>query len=135
VGIEAQIQTQLGATSALTDAVSTRIYRYRRPRAAALPAVTFRRIDTEIENHSEGASVTTHCRVQVDSWSDSETGDEVRTVADAVATALKSWSNTGGSPSISSCRQMSDVDLTEYEEDGTDAIQFHISQDYELWYA
>ena len=135
MGIEAQIQTQLEATSALTDVVSTRIYQYKRARGTSLPAVTWQRIESEVENHSTGASETKHCRIQVDCWSETENGDQVRTIADAVSTALGSWSNTGGSPAISSCRQVSDVDLTEPVDDGSDELLYHVSQDYELWHA
>ena len=133
MGVESQIYTQLAATIAVTDVVSTRIYRYQAPRAAALPYLTFQRIDTQIENHATGATVTTHCRVMVDSWG--EDMDTVRKLADAVGTAISGWSNPGGSPSISMCHQISDVDLSEIPDEGNDQMLFRISQDYELWYA
>ena len=133
MGLETQIYTQLADTSTLTDEVGTRIYRYRRNRGSAFPAVTFERIETTTENHSTGATVTEHCRVEVDSWA--EDMDTCRTVADAVKTALSGWSNTGGTPSISMSHIQSDIDMTEEPNDGTDVLLHRISQDYELWYA
>lgn len=130
MGVESQIHTQLAATSAVTDAVSTRIYRYQRPRDSALPAVTFQRIDAEIVNHTTGATVTRWARFMVDAWAADM--DTVRTVADAVTTALSGWSNTGGSPSISMCHQQSDVDMTEPPEHGDDVMTYRISQDYRI---
>jgi hypothetical protein len=130
MGLEAQIQTQLAATSAVTDAVSTRIYRYQRPRGGTLPAVTFQRIDSEIINHSTGATDTQWARFQADCWADDM--DTARTVADAVTTALSGWSNTGGTPSISMCHQQSDMDLTEPPEHGDDVMLYRISQDYRI---
>ena len=125
MGVEASIYTQLAATSALTDEVSTRIYRYQRPRGGALPAVTFQRIDTLISNHSTGDTVTRNCRIMVDSWA--EDMDDVRTVADAVTTALSGWSDTGGTPSITMCHQVSDADLTEEPEHGDDVMTYRIA--------
>lgn len=130
MGIETQIQARLAAVSALTDEVGTRIYRYHRSRGSALPAVTFQRIETEIVNHSKGATETHWTRIMVDSWA--EDMDTVRTVADAVTSALSGWSNTGGTPSISMCHQQSDVDLTEEPEHGDDAMLFRVSQDYRI---
>lgn len=130
MGVETQIQTQLEATSTLTDEVSTRIYRYQRPRDSALPAVTFQRIESEIVNHATGATATGWYRFQVDCWADDM--DDARTVADAVSTALSGWSNTDGTPSISMCHQQSDTDLTEPPDHGDDAMLYRISQDYRL---
>lgn len=133
MSVESQIQTQLEATSALTNLVGTRIYRYQRPRADALPAVTFQRIETEVVNHATGATETHWCRVQVDSWADDM--DTARSVADAVATALSGWSNSGGSPSISMSHLQSDIDMTEPPDHGDDVMLYHVSQDYMLSYA
>ena len=130
MGVESQIYTQLAATAALTDEVSTRIYRYQRPRGGGLPAVEFRRIDSEIVNHATGATATEWCRIQVDCFAMDM--DTARTVADAVTTALSGWSNSGGSPSISMCHQQSDMDLSEEPAHGDDAMLFRISQDYRL---
>ena len=128
MGVEEQIQVQLEATTALTDVVDTRIYRYRRPRADALPAVVFQRQESEIVNHNLGATVTGWFRIMVDSYADDM--DTARTVADAVTTALSGWSNTGGSPSLSMCHQVSDVDLTDPPDHGDDVLLHRISQDY-----
>ncbi len=128
--IEAQVYAQLAATSSLTDEVGARIYRYRRPREDNLPAVTFRRIDSDIINHATGATDTEWTRIMVDSWDDDM--DTCRTVADAVKTALSGWSNSGGSPSISMCHQQSDVDLTEDSPHGDEKLIHHISQDYRI---
>ena len=130
MGLETQIQTQLEATSDLTDAVSTRIYRYQRPRESALPAVTFQQINSEIVNHSLGATETQWAQFQVDCWADDM--DTARTVADAVTTALSGWSNTDGTPSISMCHQQSDMDLTEPPGHGDDVMLSRISQDYRI---
>ncbi len=130
VTIEAQIYTQLADTSALTDEVGTRIYRYRRPREDDLPAITFQRTESEVVNHATGATDTEWTTIMVDSWADDM--DACRTVADAVKTALSGWSNSGGSPSISMCHQQSDVDLSEDSIHGDETVMYRISQDYRI---
>ena len=130
MGVEAQVYTQLAATSALTDEVGTRIYRHVRPRATDLPAVVFQRIDTEIINHSTGATATHWTRIQVDAFAADM--DDARTVADAVTTALSGWSNTGGTPSISMCHQQSDFEIGEEPDGADEAMVYRITQDYRL---
>ena len=132
MGLESQVYAQLAATSAVTDAVVARIYRFQRARGSALPCVAFQRVTSNVSNHSTGATTTKRCTFQVDSYASDL--DTVRTVADAVETALSGWSNTGGTPSISMSHLQSDIDIPPEPEHGTDAPLFRISQDYELWY-
>lgn len=133
MGLDTSIDTRLNAVTALTDLVGTRIYRKQRPRGSALPCVVYYRITSSVVNHAAGVTATRHARVQVDSQADLES--EARTLADAVATALSGWSDPGGTPSISMCHQMSDADLSEEPDHGTDVPRYRISQDYELWYS
>ena len=132
MGLEAQIHEQLAATSVVTDEVSVRIYRHQRARGTVLPAVVFERAETNIVNHATGATTTETCTMQVDSYA--STLDGVRTLADAVKTALSGWSNTGGTPSISMSHQVSDFDVPADPEHGTDAPVYRITQDYLLSY-
>ncbi|HUT92365.1 MAG TPA: DUF3168 domain-containing protein [Thermoguttaceae bacterium] len=131
--LETIIQARLEATTALTNAVSTRIYRYQRPRASALPAVTFQRINTHISNYSTGALTTKNATFQVDAWAADM--DTCRTVADAVTTALSGWSSTGTTPAFKMVHQVSDYDLSTPPTDGDDVMMYRISQDYLLWFA
>lgn len=132
MGIEAQIHTQLAATSVVTDEVGARIYRHQRARGSAYPCVVFGRVNTETVNHSTGATTTETCTIQVDSFA--KDLDDARTVADAVKTALSGWSNTGGTPSISMSHLVSDFDVPADPEHGTDAPIYRITQDYLLSY-
>ena len=133
MSLETLLHAQLAATSALTDAVSTRIYRYQRARGSALPAVTFQRFTTTPSNHATGTTVTTNARIQVDSWAADM--DTARTVSDAVATALNGWSSTGTTPSITMVHLISDLDLSAPPEQGDDVLMYRITQDYDIWYA
>lgn len=132
MGLESQVYAQLAATSELTDEVAARIYRFQRERGSALPSVAYQRVTSNTSNHSTGATTTRRCTFQVDSYAD-DLG-EVRTVADAVETALGGWSNPSGTPSISMSHLQSDLDIPPEPEQGTDVPKFRISQDYELWY-
>jgi len=133
VSLETSIDTRLNAVTALTDIVSTRIYRQQRPRGSALPCVVYQRITSSVVNHAGGVTATKNTRIQVDSLASTASG--ARTLADAVAGAISGWSNSGGTPSISMCHQMSDVDLVAGPDHGEDAPRYRVSQDYELWYS
>lgn len=130
MGIETQVYTQLAATSALTDEVGARIYRHQRPRETSEPCVVFRRFTSEIVNHSTGASDTQYVTITVDSYAADM--DDARTVADAVTTAISGWSNTGGTPSISMCHQISELENPDYPDHGSDALAYRITQDYRI---
>jgi len=92
----------------------------------------FERVETNIVDHATGATTTETCTIQVDSFA--KDLDTVRTVADAVKTALSGWSNTGGTPSISMSHQVSDFDVPADPEHGTDEPVYQITQDYLLSY-
>ncbi len=128
--VEAQLQAQMEDTAALTDLVGTRIFRYQRPRGTALPAVTFKRTNTDPVNHAGGVTATEWVSYEVNIWANDM--DVMRSVADAVATALSGFSNPGGDPSISMSHLQSEIDATENPEHGDDNLLFHFIQDYRL---
>jgi hypothetical protein len=132
VSLETQVQTRLEAVSNLTDAVSTRIYRYIRARKTPLPCVVWRRMETEIVHHAAGETETRWARLEVISIADDM--DTVRTVADAVAEALSGWSDSGGTVSISMCHQQSDLDNVIPPDHGNESTEYQVIQDYRLSY-
>lgn len=133
MSLETSINTRLNAVTAVTDLVSARIYWKQRPRGSALPCVVCWPITKSVVNHAAGVTATKHARIQVDSLA--ATASEARTLADAVATALSGWSDSGGTPSISMCHQMTDADLSAGPDHGKDSPRDRVSQDYELWYS
>lgn len=133
MSLETSIDTRLNAVTAVTNLVSTRIYRHQRPRNSGWACVVYQRITSSVVNHANGVTTTKHTRIQVDSLAATASG--ARILADAVATALSGWSDPGGTLSISMCHQMSDVDLSAGPDHGKDSPRYRISQDYELWYS
>ena len=123
---------KLKATTAITDIVGTRIYPIIADDEAARPYITYQTISDQSENHATGATETNHCRIQIDLWAD--TYIESKTLATAVKTALKNWTDGTGDPVISSCHYENGNDLPDAPVRGQEAVVNRVSQDYFIWY-
>ncbi len=124
MSLESELATQLKGYAGLAALVAARIYPGSLPQAATLPAVTFQRVDTAVENDHQGFSGLIHPRVQVDSWGATQL--EAIGVAKQVQLAMQDWCNQG-KPSL---WQDQAPDLSEAAETG----RHRIVQDFIVWH-
>jgi hypothetical protein len=136
---ETRLVAKLKATTAITDIVGSKIFpimapvkKKGKPVVTIPPYITYQTISDQSENHSTGATETNHCRMQIDLWA--STYADAKTLATAVKTALKNWTDNTGSPVISSCHYENGNDLPDPPLPGQEVQVHRVSQDYFLWY-
>ena len=131
--LEDAIHDKLAATSAVTDLVSTSIFRGWRPQGSTgdPPCVSFMRVDTVPVNAAAGSEALGNSRIQVDCWASTQVG--ARAIADAAKSALSGWTNAS-SPAISPVLLLNDTDIPEPAEEGAGHREHRVSQDYSMWW-
>lgn len=92
------VYSQLAATSAVTDLVSTRIYRAQLPQAPTYPAISYFLVSADRIYEHDGAAGMNESRVQIDCWA--ETAEGARALGEAVRAALEAVTGTWGSDTI-----------------------------------
>ena len=132
--LESLLYDQLAATSAITDETSTRIYRGRRPQDTSLPAITYQRVSTTAVNHATGATDTAFCTIQINALAANQ--GTARTIADAIKTALKTWTQTTVAPKFTAPPHLqNDVDVPEDPNFGEQDAPWMIAQDWLFGYS
>jgi len=129
--LDATIYTRLAAVSGVTDIVSTRIYYGWIPQGATLPCVSYTRISTMPVNGATGHTTESNTRLQVDCWATTQSG--ARTLADAVKAALGGWNNAS-SPYVADILPISDSDLMESPDTGSQDPEHRVSMDFSIWW-
>lgn len=129
---ETRLVNKLKNTTAITDLIVQRVFPVMAPDGTVLPYLTYQTISDNSINHATGATETNQCRIQVDLWA--QTYAESKALATAVKTALKNWTDSGGSPVISSCHYQNGNDLPDPVTPGQESRVYRVSQDYLLWY-
>ena len=114
--IEKAIAARLGATSAVTDLVSTRFYHGLLPQDVAFPAIVFFRINTERDDFAhDGPMGVAEATIQVSCYG--ERTSEVMAVSEAVRTALYGWSGTAGGVNVLRVTMQNELFLYEADEE------------------
>jgi len=124
------------AQSAITDLVSTRIYRTKRPQNTALPALVYLKTGGKDETHQSGGTTLARARLLVECWASTPSGAEA--LRDAVRDAWHTFAGT-----ITSGGQTVTVLRAELEDDGendsppqdaSDQASFLAEMDLSIWY-
>lgn len=123
--MEQAIYNILSNTTAITDIVSTRIYPSTIPQGEILPAVTFQRITNSPEDSKDGVSTLDVITVDVDSFG--KTLSELKTLTEAIRTALDRFSGTRVGIVIDSIRFVTDRDVYEQSKE-----VYHINQEFSI---
>ena len=118
--MEQAIYDILSNTTAITDIVSTRIYPSIIPQGELLPAVTFQRITNSPEDSKDGVST-----LDVDAFG--KALSELKTLTDAIRTALDRFSGTRVGIVIDSIRFVTDRDVYEQSKE-----VYHINQEFSI---
>lgn len=129
-----RLVARLKGTSAVTTLLGTRIYPNVAPRED-MPLAILTKISTTPGNTAGGTDSTESCRIQIDIYG--ETYDATRAAADAVRACLApttAWTDSTGSPVVSSCRLLDDTENVDGTEPGSDISVFRVTQDYSVWY-
>ena len=135
---ETRMVVKLKATSAVTDLIGAgelcRLRKHQRKTAwEDNDAITYQRISTEPVNHATGTTSTAFARIQLDLWSSTPAG--IRDLAAAVRGALSGWSDEAGSPAVSMCHLINEMDMPEGPESGDETAEQRIMQEYLIQYS
>lgn len=133
MGIEASFRAVLTGTTAVSDIISTRVYPWHAPTNATLPYVIYGNTGGGTVNRLAAATSTFHVTFQVDILDDSYA--DVKTLADAVRTALNGWTDTDGTPAVSSCLLTDENDEFDPPEDDSEQGVYRVIQEYSIWYS
>lgn len=127
------ILERLKADDSVTALVADRIFPGMAPQGTDLPRVTFTVIANEPLNHMGPSQLADHhATMQVDCWAASY--DVAYRVRSAVNNSLAGHRDRAASPPIDSILQLTERDLPEDPQDGSDEPIHRISQDYSIWY-
>jgi hypothetical protein len=131
---ETRMIVKLKATSGVIDLVSDRIRKLTRKSAwNGDDAITYQRISANPVNGAVDNSSTWFARIQLDLWSGTPLG--VRTLAAAVRGALRTWTDTGNTPAVSSCQLINEMDGPEGPDAGGESEEYRIVQEYFVQYS
>ena len=129
---ETRLTARLKAAAGVTALVGTKTFPVMAPDKTELPYITYQTISDQSINHATGATEGNRDRIQVDCWG--ATYAAAKALAEAVKEALKNWTDTTGSPHITSCHYQDGTDLPEQPTPGQEIRRHRVSQDYFLGY-
>jgi hypothetical protein len=131
---ETRMIVKLKDTVAVVDLVGDRIRHLTRKKGwEGNDAITYQRISTDTSGGADVTNSTRFVRIQLDIWSSTPMG--ARTLAAAVRGALDYWSDTGGSPAISMCRWLAEMDAPEGPDAGGESEEYRMIQEYYVQYS
>lgn len=129
MSIEALIRAQLADDSAVSDIVGTRIRFAQAREGDDPPYLVLSKISSQTINAMNGPTTTFTGRIQVDIIA--ATYAAVKTLADAVRSALNGWTSAGA---VSSCLLDNELDGFDDPTDASDKGVCRVIQDYIAWY-
>ena len=133
---ERRLVNKILNTSTITDIVGARLFPIKLPEGATLPAITYELSMDFAVNHATGSTSTSHCRIELSSWAEGPQGyPAVKALANVLKAALRGWSESTGTPTVSSCHYQSGEDAPEDPYDGQDTGRYRVIQEYLLWYS
>lgn len=128
---ETQLVTKLLATSAVTTLIGDRLRMiHRKTSWGSNAAITYQRISLEKVNHAGGTTTTGFARIQLDLWA--STPAAIAALASAVSTALNGWYTSSGSPTITMCHLLNEMDGPEGPDAGEELTEYRRVQEYQL---
>lgn len=86
------LHVYFASKTAITDVVSTRLYRVKRPQGSDLPALTWRKVSGQDQLYQKGTTTLAECRVEVTCWASIPSGAE--TLRNAVRDVCQRYSGT-----------------------------------------
>lgn len=102
------IFARLGAVSAVTSLIATRVYAFPAPADVTRPYVTYQMISNPRERTIDGVTGLTRARMQLDCWA--ATPAEAEDVAAAVRQALEGFAGTAGGVTVKYARSEDEAD-------------------------
>ena len=126
--VEASLFLYLQGQSTITDLVSNRIYPVRLPRAATLPAVSYRRITGGYGHLLDGGDGSAAPRFQVDVWANSY--GQAKSIAEALRQVMQGFCGKFDCLTIHSVILENESDHYEQPTDASDEGIYHIALDY-----
>jgi hypothetical protein len=133
MALEGDLRTALTGDATVAGIVAGRIYQDVAPQEATYPHIIFEGPSGGPLQTSGGPSSTHNvtfffvCRAL--------TKLAAKALGDAAKDVLDGWTNTSGTPAVSSCRLEDEQPSTEYRSDDSEELVFVITQEYSLWYA
>jgi len=129
----ASIRSQLIGDTGVAAIVSSRIYPKCAPASATLPFIIYRRVSGGPLNTMGGPIATQNVHVETVCVAESEA--EVISLTDAVRSALNGWTDTTGTPSVTSCMLTDEDEDYEPPTDGSDSGIHIRTHDYSVWFS
>jgi hypothetical protein len=129
----ARRQDELIANASVLALVSERIYPQEAAQSAAMPYIVYQRVSSVPQAVATGTNATTETRIQFQIVDDNY--DDARTLADLVKGVLHGWSEPTGTPSVSGCDLVMDMDGESIPSGtGEDSATWVVLQDYTAWH-
>jgi len=132
MSLEKAVRAVLTSDSTVSSLVASRVYPMRRPQGSALPAIVYSNVFTEQNQSVATQSGIRRTRLSVDCISSTYGG--VKTLRDAVESALVNYSGTGSGETIYSLRLESAVDLDQENIPGSQFGAFRVVMDFIAWH-
>ena len=132
MSLEKAVRAILIADSTTNGLVSSRIYPQRRPQGTALPAIIYSNIFDHENESIQTQSGLRRARMSVELLSSTYSG--VKTLRDAVESALINYTGTIGGATIKSSRLESSVDIDEDLNPASEFGTYRIIMDFIFWY-
>jgi len=132
MSIRTAIVTHLEAIAAVTEIVGTKIYHQRAPQGACSPLIVYSKISGTPYYHFGGRSGKQRATYQIDGYA--LTSAVAANLETAIQHAMDTFSGTIAGVKVDQCHLIDSRDMDEAPQQGTDAGEFRISMDYEIFY-
>ena len=132
MSLEKAVRAILIADSTTNGLVSSRIYPQRRPQGTALPAIIYSNIFDHENESIQTQSGLRRARMSVELLSSTYGG--VKTLRDAVESALINYTGTISGATIKSSRLESSVDIDEELNPASEFGSYRVIMDFIIWY-
>lgn len=132
MSLEKAVRAILIADSTTNGLVSSRIYPQRRPQGTALPAIIYSNIFDHENESIQTQSGLRRARMSVELLSNTYGG--VKTLRDAVESALINYTGTISGATIKSSRLESSVDIDEDLNPASEFGTYRVIMDFIIWY-
>lgn len=132
MSINAAIVAHLESIAAVTDIVGTKIYHQRAPQGSCSPLIVFNKISGIPYYHFGGRSGKQRATFQLDGYALTPAG--ATALETAIQHAMDTFLGTIAGAQIDQCHLIDTREMEEAPQQGTDAGEFRISMDYEIFY-
>lgn len=131
---EALAYTDFSTEQTLGTYIGDRVYLYRIPQTASLPAIKIDEIDVTYINTLQGDSGMRDNTMQVDVWTADPGGaDAARKIGDIVVKLMSGWQGDSDDHYISSVMTLRDHTLAQIPRDASDQWHYQRSIDFRIF--